>query len=147
MQVEAHPGGADNLHVAHAVLQNLADLGPLEAELHIIGGERVAVVELDALAQLELVDALIGAHRPRLGQARRQQVARHRLHERVVKSVRDPEGGESAELSRVVPDGRQRHVERKAHLALGLLLGRQVWSDAANQQQAHHGHHEPPTSP
>ena len=126
VQVEAHPGGADNLHVAHAVLQNLADLGPLEAELHIIGGERVAVVELDALAQLELVDALIGAHRPRLGQARRHQIAWHRLHERVVQRVEDPERRDEAggRLARVEPGRRQGHVERPAHLALGLGLRR-----------------------
>jgi hypothetical protein len=122
VQQEAHPGRTDDLDVADAVFQNLADLRPLEAELHVVGGERIAVVELQAFAQLELVGLAVGARRPRLGQARRHEVTRHRLHQGVVQRVEDPERGEEAagDLSRVEPRGRQRHVQCVAHLAFGL---------------------------
>jgi hypothetical protein len=87
--------------------------------------KRIAVVELEALAQLELVDALVVADRPGLGQAGAHQVAGHGLHEGVVDGVKDPERRELARhLARIEPDGGQRHVERPAHLAFGLRLGR-----------------------
>ena len=120
VQVKAHAIGIDDDHLPHLVVQDLRALGAVEAELHVLGGEGVAVVELQALAQLELVDALIRAHRPRLGQARGHEVAGHGLHERVVDRVEDPERGEAHELARIEPHRRQGHVERPAHLALGL---------------------------
>ena len=100
-------------------------LRALEAELHVLGGERVAVVELQPLAQLELVGLLIRAHRPGFGEARRQVVARHRLHQRVVQRVQHPERREHADdLGRIEPGRRERHVERPAHLAFRLGLRR-----------------------
>ena len=128
VQVEAHPRGADDLDVAHPLFQDLADLRALEAEPHVLGGEGIAVVELDALAQLELVDLLVGAHRPRFGEARRHEIAGHRLHERVVHRVEDPERRDEARgrLARVEPGRRQSHVERPAHLAFGLRRGRRL---------------------
>ena len=120
--MKAHAEGADDLDVAHAVLEHLADLGPLEAELHVVRRERITVVELQSLAQLEVVDALVRAHRPRLREARRHEVAGHRLHERVVHRVEHPERCQEAagDLARIEPRRRQRHVERPAHLTLRL---------------------------
>src|SRR5262249_57493244 len=50
-------------------------------------GDRVAGVELDVLSEDELVRKPVLRGRPRLGQARRERVAGHRLHERVVQRV------------------------------------------------------------
>ena len=123
VQVEAHARGADDLHVLHLLVEQLAP-GAREAELDVLGRERLAVVELDSLAQLELVRALVGADRPRLGQARRVVVAGHRLHHRVVQRIEDPEGRERAgHLAGIVPGRHQRDVDGEAHLALGLGLG------------------------
>src|SRR5439155_16479828 len=98
---------------------------PLEAELHVLGGEGVAVVELEPLTQLEVVDALVGADRPRLREARREVIARHRLHERVVHRVQHPERREDADhLRGIEPRRRQRDVERVPDLTLGLRLRR-----------------------
>ena len=69
VQLEAHPVGGDDRHLPDLLLEDLGPLGAQEAELHVLGGERIAVVEPEALAQLELVGALIRAHGPRLGQA------------------------------------------------------------------------------
>jgi len=121
-QREPHAGRPDDGDLAHLLVQQLA-LGALEAELHVLGGERIAVVELHAFPQLELVDALVRTHRPRLRQARRQHLAGHGLHEGVVQRVEHPERREDADdLGRIEPHRRQRHVEREAHLALGLRL-------------------------
>ena len=92
-QLEAHAVRIDDHDVPHLVVEHLRPLGALEAELHVLGGEGVTVVELEALAQLELVDQLIRAHRPRLGEARRHQIAGHRFDERVVDARRGPRTG------------------------------------------------------
>jgi hypothetical protein len=132
----------DDDDLARLLLEDLRALGPPEAELHVLGGERVAVVELQPLPELELVGALVRAHRPRLGQAGRQVVARHRLHERVVHGVHDPERGEHADdLGRIEPLGRQRDVERPAHLAVGLGLGERRPDGAGQDQCAQHDRH------
>ena len=124
VEVEAHPVGSGDLDVAHLLLQDLRALGAVEAEPHVLGGERVAVVELESLAQLELVDAPVRAHLPGLGEARGQEIAGHRLHERVVHRGEHPERGQHAHhLGRIEPGRRERHVEGPAHLALGLGLG------------------------
>jgi hypothetical protein len=105
VEVKAHARRADDLDVADPIFQHLADLGPLEAPLDVVRRERVTVVELQSLAQLEIVDALIRAHRPRLRETRRHEVAGHRLHERVVHRVEHPERCEEAarDLARVEP--------------------------------------------
>jgi len=53
-------------------------------------------MELHALAQREVVHAPVGRHLPRLGQARRDRIARHRLGERVVDGVHDHERRDDA---------------------------------------------------
>src|SRR5262249_6369623 len=63
-QVESYTIGTDDRDVSDLLLEDPGSLGPLEAELHVLGGEGIAVVKLQAVAQLELVDALVCAHRP-----------------------------------------------------------------------------------
>jgi hypothetical protein len=146
--MESYAVGIDDLHVADLLLEDPGALGAIEAELHVLGGEWIAVVELEALAQLELVDPLIGAERPRLGQARRHDVAGHGLHERVVERILDPErGDEPQHLSRIEPGRGDRHVERPAHLALGLRLGVGSPDEAAGEQKAQHYDREGPQEP
>src|SRR5207249_9537608 len=64
VQVETHARRTDDFDLAHAILQHLADLRSQEAELHVVRGEGISIVELQTLAQLEVVDALIRAHGP-----------------------------------------------------------------------------------
>src|SRR5262249_40429152 len=70
-QVEPYTIRSDDLDFADLLLEDFGAFRPLKAELHVLGCEGIAVVKLQALAQLELVDALVCAHRPRLGEARR----------------------------------------------------------------------------
>src|SRR2546427_1841991 len=64
---------------------------PLEGELHVLGGDGIAVVELHAVAENELVDEAVLRHAPGFGEARRHGVARHRLHHRTLQRVEDHE--------------------------------------------------------
>ena len=124
VQEKAHAVGIDDHHLTHLLVQDLGALGALKAELHVVGGERVTVVKLQPLAQLEFVDSLVRAHRPRLRQAGRHEIAGHRFHERIVDRVQHPERGETHELTGIEPDRRQRHVQRPAHLTVGLCRRR-----------------------
>src|SRR5262249_4730395 len=119
--------GTHDLDVPHAVFEDLADLRALEAELHVFRRERIAVVELQTLAQLEVVRQPVPGHRPRLGEAGRHEIAGHRLHERIVQRVEHPERREKAagDLARIEPRRRERDVERPTHLA--LWLGGSAW--------------------
>jgi hypothetical protein len=68
VQVESDPVRIHDDDLADLVVEDLRSLGAVEAELHVLGGERIAVVETQSLPQLELVDAPVGAHGPGLGQ-------------------------------------------------------------------------------
>ena len=89
LELEAHPVRIDDLDRGHLVLQELRGGAAvaLEAELHVLRGERIAVVEHDALAQDELVAESVLGHGPRLGERRGHGVARHGLHHGVVQRV------------------------------------------------------------
>ena len=92
----------------------------LERELDVLGGDRLAVVELHAAAQDELVREPIGGYGPRLGERRRQRVAGQRLQHRVVESVehherRDDPGG----FGWIEPRRSERDVDAPGHLAVG----------------------------
>ena len=78
LQVEAHAAGIDDLDLAHALLEDLHPraLVPLEGELHVRGGDRLAVVELRALAQDELVGEPVLRLGERLRQARSVEARR-----------------------------------------------------------------------
>ncbi|OLC00517.1 MAG: hypothetical protein AUH30_02350 [Candidatus Rokubacteria bacterium 13_1_40CM_68_15] len=149
VEVETDAVGPDDLDVADLLAHLPGALAALEAEFHVLGREGIAVVELQSLAQLELVDALIRAHRPRLREARRLEIARHRLHQRIVKAIEDPEGRELADdLAGIEPEGRQRDVERPPHLAFRLGLGGGGADESADEHgQRHQRHrHDPPSS-
>src|SRR5262245_26091840 len=104
-------------------------------KLHVLGRERIAVVELQPLAQLELVGELIGADRPGFGEARRHLVAGHRLHQRVVERVEDPERRELADdFAWIEPHRGEGDVERPAHFTFGLHLGGGLADEAGREQ-------------
>ena len=114
---------AGRLHGGHALLERLGGGAAvaLERELHVLGGERVAVVELHALAQREVVDAPVGRHRPRLGQARAPSgcpaspwPSRRGCAYMTMNGVMMP-----WRLGRIEPRRGQRDVHAPRHLALG----------------------------
>src|SRR5207237_12680 len=82
---EADPARIHDLHRRDLVLHDLVRRAPvaLEGELHVVGGDRFAVVELDTLAQDELLDEAVLRQAPRFGQARRHGVAVQGLYQRV----------------------------------------------------------------
>src|SRR5215471_11056285 len=73
-------------------LSRRADAPLYRSNVNFTSSAVTAVVELRVLAQDELVGEPVLGRRPRLGQARRADVARHRLHERVVQRVEHHEG-------------------------------------------------------
>ena len=125
VQHEAHAVRVDDLHRLHPLVQELGRGAPvaLEAELHVLGREGIAVVEPEALAQLELVHEPVRALLPGLGQARRHVVAGQRLDQRVVQRIEkherraDPRG-----LGGIEKRGGDRGVEGDGELAVRLGL-------------------------
>ena len=122
LEADADAPGVGSLHRRDALLERLGGRATvaLEGELDVLGGDRLAVVELHSLAEDELVDETVRGHRPRLGQARRDGIARHRLEHRVVQGVdhhegRDDPGG----LGRIEPGGGERDVRAPDHLTFG----------------------------
>ena len=103
----------------------------------------IAVVELHALPQLELVDALVRAHRPRLGQAGRHEVAGHGLDERVVQRIEHPERrDDTGDLARIEP-GREawsRRAPSASPLRAWPARSRPVHPARPRQPDTHHDH-------
>src|SRR5206468_10265016 len=85
-QPKAHREGIDDLHMLDTRLQLLGarPLVPLEAELHVLGGDGLTVVELEPTAQPELVHESVRALRPRLCQAVADLLARQRADQPIV---------------------------------------------------------------
>ena len=91
----------------------------LERELDVLGGDRLAIVEFDAITQHEVAGQSVLRHRPRLGETWRLDVARHRLHHGVVQRVEHHKRGDQRlRLSRIKPERRERYVEGPGQLAL-----------------------------
>jgi len=114
--------GIDDLDGGHRVAQHLGRHTPVavEGELHVLGRHDVAVVELHAPAQDELVAEPVSGHAPRLGQARGHGLAGHRLHERVVQGVVREERRDALRmLAGIEPDGRDGEMHGPGDLALG----------------------------
>ena len=119
---EPDPARVDDLHVLDLVLEELRRPAAIavEGELDVLGGDGIPVVELDPLAQQELVTGAIGGHRPGLREARRGRALGHGLHQRVVDRVEDLERTDGGlRLAGIEPAGCQRDVEGVRHLALG----------------------------
>src|SRR5205085_6587333 len=93
LELEAEPTGIDDLHLLYALLEQGRLRAPvaLERELHVLGGDGIAVVKPRPLAQHELPRAAVPGYAPRLGEAGGVEVAGHRLDERVVERVEDHE--------------------------------------------------------
>ncbi len=118
LQVEAHATRIHGLDLAHALLQDLRPraLVPLEGELHVRGRDRLAVVELRALAKDELVREPVLRLRERLREARGVEASGHGLHQRVVQGVEHHEGrGDPLGLTGVEPARGQRDVDAPGH--------------------------------
>ena len=121
LQPEPDPERIDDLDRGDFLLEQLGrrTLVALERELHVLGGERIAILEHDALAHDELVAEAVLGDGPGFGQRGRHGVARHGLHHRVVHGVehlhhRDDPGV----LPGIEPDGGQRDVHGPRHLRL-----------------------------
>jgi hypothetical protein len=96
----------------------------LEGELDVFRRQRIAVVELHARAQDELVHQAILRDRPGLGQAPGLRLARHGLHEGVVQRVQDQERRDETRcLGRIEEGRRQREVDGPGHLSRGRVGG------------------------
>ena len=124
---EAHPARVDHPHLFHALLEELGPAAavPLEGELHVLRGDGIAVVELDAVSQEELVGEAVLRRRPRLCQARRIEPARHGLDEGIVDRVEDHERRDGRlRLRGVEPLRGQGDVDGKVDLPLGRRLDR-----------------------
>ena len=99
----------------------------LEAEPYIFGGERVAVVEREPPAQLELVREPVAALRPRLCQAVADLLAGERTDESVVDRVEHSERRDLRRGSgRIEPAGSERDVEGDRHVAGRRLTARRL---------------------
>jgi len=86
------------------------------AELDVLGGERVAVVELQAWRSLNSYVRDRGSPST-IPRDSASDIAGHRLHERVVHGVEDQNGVSTPMTSADRTTRRERHVERPAHLA------------------------------
>ena len=98
--------GIRNLDLGHPVLHHVPGVAAVafEGELHVLGGHRVAVVEFHALPQDKIVGEAVLGCRPGLGEARRQRLTGHRLHDRVVQGVQHHKrGNDPRRLRRVEP--------------------------------------------
>ncbi len=127
LEAEAHAAGIRRLDRGDLLLQHLRGDATvaLERELHVVGREGRAIVKSHALAQHELIDQTVPRYRPRLGEARRHLMARHRLHEAVVERVEEQERrDEAGRLGGLEEARRGREVERPRHLP-GRRLGRE----------------------
>src|SRR3989475_898182 len=92
--MKSHRRRIDDLHMpdASSKFPGPRALITLETEFHVLGGDGVAVVELEAAAQLELVHEPVRALRPRLRQAVARLLPRHRADQRIVERIQHAEG-------------------------------------------------------
>src|SRR5262249_44200174 len=92
----------------------------LERELDVLGGDRLAIVELWAAAQDELVREPVGRYAPRFRERRRQRVAGQGFQHRVVGAVEHHERRDDpGRFGGIEPRRRERDVDAPGHLALG----------------------------
>ena len=119
----------DDVHGLDPVVQKLRGGAAIaqKAEPHVFRREGVAIVELQSLAQLELVREPIRALLPGLGQAWRHVITRQRLDQRVVEGVQEDERhADSGGLGGIEKRQGDRDIEGHCQLALRLGLRRDV---------------------
>jgi len=115
LEMKAHHPGIDDLHSRDAVVQDLGGraLVALEAELHVVRGQWIAVVEFQSWPQLELVIEAVLTLLPGFCEARAHLVPGVRTHERVVERVEHAERRDLRRRGgRVEPARRNRDVPR-----------------------------------
>ena len=96
----------------------------MEAELHVLGGDGIAVVEAETLTQLELIDEPVRAFFPGLGHARGHIIAGQRLDQCIVQGVEEDERrADPRGLGGVEEGGGDRGVEGNGQLSIRLALG------------------------
>src|SRR6185503_17146727 len=125
VQHEPHPVLVGNLHGLYSLVKQLARDAPvtLEGKLHIVGREGIAIVKLEALAELELVYEPVRAFPPRLRQTRRHVVTWQGLGQGVVQRVQELEqGAEDRGLRGIEKRGSYRGVEGDRQLAFRWAL-------------------------
>ena len=118
--------GVEDLDLGHPLLQHGlgGSLVALEREGDIRAGHRLPIVEHRILPQHEVVAEPVLGCRPRLGQARRLHLPRHRLHHGVMQRIHDHERGDDADgLGGVEPGGSEGDVHSPGQLALRRRSG------------------------
>src|SRR5437016_8579074 len=133
--MEAHAPEIDDLDFTYALLEEFRPRAAvaLEREFHVLGRHRIAVVELEALADDEVVGEPVLRLRERLREARRVRSRRHRLHQGVVERVQhherrdDPLG-----LGRIEPARGERDVNAPRYRA---LWRRRRWRDTGDEKK------------
>src|SRR5206468_9462048 len=121
LETKAHPILIHDLHRPHLGLEQARTRAAvaIEGELHVLRGERITVLEADALAQGELVDEPVAAHLPRLRERRPHARPGQRPHQRIVHRVVHHEGQRGPRgIRRIKERRRQRHMHPPAHHAL-----------------------------
>ena len=92
----------------------------LEGELHVLGGDGLAIVKPRPFAEDELVDETVLGDGPRLGQARRRRLAGHGFHHGVVQRIEHHEGRDHPDgVGGIEPERGQRDVHAPDELAFG----------------------------
>ena len=114
LQMKADHPRIDDFDPLHLFLQHrrAGPLVPVEAEFDVLGRQRIAVVECQPRAQLELVGQAVLALLPGFGQRRTHLLSGIGAHERVVERVEDAERRDLRRRQRGIEPGRRnRHVK------------------------------------
>ena len=119
LQFEADVLRIRRLHRVHALLHQTMPGAAiaLERKFHIVGGDRLAIVEQRALAQHEVVAEPVLGRGPGFRETRRRVLPGHRLHHGIVQRVHQHERRDDARrLCRIEPCRRQRDVHADVQL-------------------------------
>ena len=111
LQAEPNACGIHDLDGGHAFFQRPGGGAAVavERELHVLRGDRLPVVEAGAAAEDELVRERVLRDGPGLGEARRQELARHGLGEGIVQRVVDHVRRDDPRRLRGIEPGRSEH--------------------------------------
>ena len=138
IQLEANMPLVHRLHGGNLLLQNIlrGAFVALERELDVFRGNGIAIMESDAIAQHEIVAQPVRRCRPGFGEAGRQFLARHRLHDRVMQRVQDHERRDDPRrLGRVEPGRRQRDMHAPGQLTLRRAFPGEARGNAGKSQR------------
>ena len=151
LQVKPHHARIDDLDLFDVLLQRLGAgaVVALEAELDVLGRDRVAIVESESLTQTELVGLAVLALLPGFGEARTHLLPGIRADERVVNRVEHAEGRDLCRRARRIEPGR-RNCHMPSHdgaslrrRTLGSERRRRAGEDPERQQNRRHAAAQP----